>query len=635
MSSGMMMIQENIVPGNLRKQLAVAVRSVQWSYAIFWSPSPSQQGVLQWGEGYYNGVIKTRKTFQTMELKPDKMGLQRSEQLRELYLSLLDGECSETQSKRPAASLSPEDLSDAEWYYLVCMSFVFSPSQGLPGSVLAAAQPTWLYNAQNADSKVFSRSLLAKSASIQTVLCFPYLGGVMELGVTELVQEDPNLIQHVKTSLLDFSKPDCSDKSMSAAHNADDNQDPMSALLIHNKAETEMDLEDINFPMEDLRFCQDGDLHEEFDMGSPDDCSFNTELHHQTEDSFMMEDVNGGASQVQSWHLIDDDFSIGVPGSVNSSDCISQVFEDQKNFSNSNKLKNRRCLKELQDCNDTKLSSLDITDEDLHYKRIVTTVLRRSAGPLSFHTRDCKSSFSAWSQMGLGNVQKFKPHQSILKKVLFEVPMMHCDNSLKPVGDDNDVCKDKMVTEDEKLLALWTMVPTISQADKASILDDTIKYVQQLEARVEELQSSTGLADDETENRKKPADTVEHTSDNYDSRNDSSKKTWVHKRKASHVEYGTEDSELNSITLKEGNAFDMNVRIQEQEVAIEIRCAWREYLLLDIMDAVNNLHLDAHSVQSATHDGIFTLSVNSKFRGTAIGSARMIKQAIWKVANKC
>ena len=64
-----------------------------------------------------------------MELKADKMGLQRSEQLRELYESLLEGE-TDQQSKRPSAALSPEDLSDAEWYYLVCMSFVFNPGEG-------------------------------------------------------------------------------------------------------------------------------------------------------------------------------------------------------------------------------------------------------------------------------------------------------------------------------------------------------------------------------------------------------------------------------------------------------------------------------------------------------------------------
>lgn len=64
-----------------------------------------------------------------MELNADEMGLQRSEQLRELFESLSAGEAS-PQYRRPSAALSPEDLSDAEWYYLVCMSFVFNTGQG-------------------------------------------------------------------------------------------------------------------------------------------------------------------------------------------------------------------------------------------------------------------------------------------------------------------------------------------------------------------------------------------------------------------------------------------------------------------------------------------------------------------------
>ncbi|XP_057747624.1 uncharacterized protein LOC130966816 [Arachis stenosperma] len=45
------------------------------------------QGV-ELGEGYYNRDIKTRKTSQGVELNSDQIGLQRSEQLRELYKSL-------------------------------------------------------------------------------------------------------------------------------------------------------------------------------------------------------------------------------------------------------------------------------------------------------------------------------------------------------------------------------------------------------------------------------------------------------------------------------------------------------------------------------------------------------------------
>lgn len=86
--------------------------------------------MLEWGEGYYNGDIKTRKTVEGIEPKADKIGLQRNEQLRELYKALLEGESTDQQAKVPSAALSPEDLTDAEWYYLLCMSFVFNIGEG-------------------------------------------------------------------------------------------------------------------------------------------------------------------------------------------------------------------------------------------------------------------------------------------------------------------------------------------------------------------------------------------------------------------------------------------------------------------------------------------------------------------------
>lgn len=85
--------------------------------------------VLEWSDGFYNGDIKTRKTVQATELDADQSYLRRSEQLRDLYESLSAGD-NDLQARRPAAALSPEDLSDTEWYYLVCMSFAFSIGQG-------------------------------------------------------------------------------------------------------------------------------------------------------------------------------------------------------------------------------------------------------------------------------------------------------------------------------------------------------------------------------------------------------------------------------------------------------------------------------------------------------------------------
>ncbi|KAJ6940363.1 transcription factor EGL1-like isoform X2 [Populus alba x Populus x berolinensis] len=639
----------------LRKQLAVAVRSVQWSYAIFWSLSTRQKGVLEWGDGYYNGDIKTRKV-QATELKADKIGLQRSEQLRELYKSLLGGDDGQ-QAKRSSPALSPEDLSDEEWYYLVCMSFVFNPGEGLPGRALASKQTIWLCNAQYADSKVFSRSLLAKSASIQTVVCFPYLEGVMELGVTELVTEDPSLIQHIKASLLDFSKPDCSEKSPSAAHNGDDDEDPMSTKISHEIVDS-LALENLYTPTDDIELEQEGinDLHgnlrEEFKRNSPDDCSDGCEYNHQTEDS-MHEGLNGGVSQVQSWHFMDDEFSDDVLDSMNSSECISEGVVKQGKAVLSSKEKNVTRLQSqvFQEGNHTKLSSFDLGgDDDLHYRRTMWVILKSSSQSIEnpcFQSGDHKSSFFSWKKRAVNGLMP-RVQQNMLKKILFSVPLIYGGHSHRFEKENGgtdclkklegcEPCKehyksDKQRVKD-KFIALRSMVPFISEIDKESILSDTINYLKQLESRVAELESFKGWIDHEAGHRRSYMDMGDQTSDNDDIKKiDNGKRSWVNKRKALDIDEA--ELELDGVSPQDGMPLDLKVCTKEKEVLIEIRCPYREYMLLDLMDEINKLQLDVHAVQSSTLDGIFALTLKSKFRGTAAAPAGMIKQALWKIAGK-
>ncbi|KAA8550881.1 hypothetical protein F0562_002565 [Nyssa sinensis] len=189
----------------LQSMLQTAVQTVQWTYSLFWQLCP-QQGILVWGDGYYNGAIKTRKTIQPMEVSTEEASLQRSQQLRELYDSLSAGESSQ-QTRRPCAALSPEDLTESEWFYLMCSSFSFPPGVGLPGKAYANRQHVWVTGANEVDSEVFSRAILAKSAHVQTVVCIPLLDGVVELATTERVQEDLGLIHHVKSCFIDNHHP--------------------------------------------------------------------------------------------------------------------------------------------------------------------------------------------------------------------------------------------------------------------------------------------------------------------------------------------------------------------------------------------------------------------------------------------
>nr|QTO65809.1 transparent testa 8 [Aristolochia lindneri] len=228
-------------PPRLQEMLRAAVQGLRWTYSLFWQLCP-HQGVLVWGEGYYNGAIKTRKTVQPMEVSAEEASLHRSQQLRELYDSLAaGGESTSTGNqqqqqpplRRPTAALQPEDLTESEWFYLMCVSFSFPLGVGLPGKAYARRQHVWLTGANEADSKVFSRAILAKSACIQTVMCVPIMGGVLELGTTERVQEDLGLMRLAKSFFLEddhldvrrvrcVSKPALSEQSTSNPASVED-----------------------------------------------------------------------------------------------------------------------------------------------------------------------------------------------------------------------------------------------------------------------------------------------------------------------------------------------------------------------------------------------------------------------------
>ncbi|GMI76336.1 GLABRA 3, GLABROUS 3 [Hibiscus trionum] len=624
------------VPKNLKKQLALAVRNIQWSYAIFWSISTRQPGVLEWGDGYYNGDIKTRKTIQAVELNADQLGLQRSEQLRQLYESLSATQSNPQARKPSAAALSPEDLTDTEWYYLVCMSFVFNIDQGLPGRTFSSGQPVWLYNAHCADSKVFSRSLLAK-----TVVCFPFSGGVVELGVTDLVLEDFSLVQRIKTLFLDVPQPIVSDKSIRVAGNDDDLACPaLDPLIIDTK-------------LSPILGC------ELLETASPDDSPDGLEPMQPGEDSFLVQGIDGGASQVQSWQFMDDEFSNCVHHSLNSSDCISQTFADHRNIIplGQEEKDNDNGLQDVEECNRTKPASFDLQSDDLHFHAVLSAILKSShpliLGP-QFRNSNKESSFVSWRENGSVKPWKARDEnsQNLLKKVLFFVPHMH-DRGLLESPETNgvrdavwrpeadEICGNRALPErkkrgkiNERLMILKSMVPANSKADKVSILDVTIDYLHDLERRVAELESCRELTELETRTKRKPHDRVERTSDNYgNNRITNGKISPLSKRKACDTE--EVDEEIDYVASKDGSTDNITVSVNNKECRIELKCPWREGVLLEIMDALSTLSFDCHSVQSSTTEGILSLTIESKYKGSSVAKAGTIKQALQRITWRC
>lgn len=615
------------VPGNLRKQLALAVRGIQWSYAIFWSTPVTQPGVLKWIDGYYNGDIKTRKTVQAGEVNEDQLGLHRTEQLKELYSSLLTGESEEDlqpQAKRPSASLSPEDLTDTEWYFLVCMSFVFDVGQGLPGKTLATNETVWLCNAHQAESRVFSRSLLAKSASIQTVVCFPYLGGVIELGVTELVTEDPNLIQQIKNSFLEVDHSVISKRPNYVSNDAKNDMNSVSQKPDHNALENDA------YPVE---------------INSPHDSSNGFVANKEAEDSLMVVDGIGETSQAQSWRFMDDNMSNGANNSLNSSDCISQNNANCEKLSSlsSGEKETKPCPLDHQENDQKKPHLLDHQRDDAQYQAVLSTLLKSSdqltLGP-HFRNMNKKSSFAGWKT----DIQmpRFGTAQKLLKKVLLEVPRMHAGvihkfsrengkkNSLWRAEVD-DIDRNRVISErrrrekiNERFMHLASMLPTSSKADKISLLDETIEYMKELERRVQELEARSA---------RRSNDTAEQTSDNCGtSKFNDIRGSLPNKRKAFDMDE-MEPESCNGL-LKRSSADSIVINMIDKEVSIKMSCLWSESLLLKIMEALTDLHMDCHTVQSSNIDGILSIAIESKSTGSktvAVGTIReALQRVVWK-----
>ncbi|KAK4435359.1 Transcription factor GLABRA 3 [Sesamum alatum] len=622
------------VPQNLRKRLALAVRSIQWSYAIFWSISSRQPGVLEWGDGYYNGDIKTRKTVQAAEVNADQLGLQRSDQLRELFESLSLGETS-PQAKRPTAALSPEDLTDAEWYFLVCMSFVFNVDQGLPGRTLAKNQTIWLCNAHRADTKAFSRSLLAKSASIQTIVCFPHLGGVVELGTTELVAEDLDLIQYIKTSFLE---------SPSVAVPSVTNR--VSNNIVSNNGLNREVPDCANMPEDGLdQFLDCPDT----DNCSPNDCSNDFADNLLREESNLVEVVDGE----QSWPFMDDAISNCLNNSMNSSDCVSQTYEDPETplpLSDGKKETNS-CIRETQECNQNNTSG--VQGNDVHYQSVLSNLLKSShqliLGPY-FGKGSRGSSFVSWRKGGSPGAlapQSGTTPQRLLKKVLLEVARMH-ENCRLESGKNNgnskpeveEVDRNHVLSErkrrekiNERFTILGSLVPSGGKVDKVSILDHTIEYLRELERRVEELESYKEATEVGSSTQSKPLDAIERTSDNYGpTKTGNTKKPSTNKRKASEME--KTGGENNRARLRDSSTDNITVTIADKDVLIEMRCSWRECVLLEVMEAVSKLHLDTQSFQSSIDNAILSMTIKAKCKGLKSASAAVIRQALQKVVRK-
>ncbi|XP_010278105.1 PREDICTED: basic helix-loop-helix protein A-like isoform X2 [Nelumbo nucifera] len=678
------------VSNRLQQMLKSAVQSVQWTYSLFWRICP-QQGILVWGDGYYNGQIKTRKTVQPMEVSAEEASLQRSQQLRELYESLSGSETNQP-ARRPSAALSPEDLTETEWFYLMCVSFSFAPGVELPGKAFARRHHVWLSGANEVDSKVFSRSILAK-----TVICIPLMDGVVEFGTTERVQEDLRLVQQVKSFFVEHHnppKPALSEHSTSnPATSVDrpqfDSSPPLPAVYTiadppanvnENDEEEEEDEEDEeedevesdseaqtgrgshpNAAQHPRRICPPINQG-----GTPAQAAAEPSELMQLE---MSEDIRMGSPDDGSNNLESDVHILGASQSGGQ--------EDHQRRGDSYRAESaRRWPQSKQDQLGNGLQPPPLApqmdesaQEDSHYSQTVSTIIQRnssrwlessSVGPVGYSAH---SAFSKWNCRNdhLLHLRLEGTSQWLLKYILFTVPFLHNkyrdENSPKSRDGDsaarfrkgtpqdelsaNHVLAERRRREklNERFIILRSLVPFVTKMDKASILGDTIEYVKQLRKKIQDLESRNRQM--ESDQRPRNEDTQKTSS---------SKEQWsVHGNSGITLperSRGFAGSDKRKLRIVEGAGGrrpsrmvgnTVEVSIIESDALLELQCPYRDGLLIDIMQMLRELRFEITAVHSSSTNGIFNAELRAKVKENVNEkkpSIAEVKRAIHQIINE-
>uniref|UniRef100_A0A0E0LIH0 Uncharacterized protein n=1 Tax=Oryza punctata TaxID=4537 RepID=A0A0E0LIH0_ORYPU len=636
--------------GEAQAALQAVAQSLRWTYSLLWQLCPHKGSSLVWAEGHYNGAVKTRKSTvmqppagasaaaaaEEEEDDADHAARHRSRQLRELYDWLQQAgenasgggvQTSTAASRRPGAALSPEDLTETEWFFLMSASYSFPPGVGLPGRAFARRGHVWLTGANEVDSKVFLRAILAK-----TVVCIPVVDGVLEIGTTEKVEEDMGLIQYARGIFMDqhgiHMKPTLSQHSTSNPV-TNTHQHPIQVQMqLGITSQTKFDYSD------ELNAEEENDETEEEGMLGSDTNNTDTErnsgqLQMQMQDQLNMvrNDHQKMTNNAVSSELMQCEMSEAVRDG-----CSNNILEDEIQMLMD--CQNSNCQFNLQGpdepyhswhfpCegleNDYQPATEDQvkSPENTHYPKTLMTILhyntqrQQEMNIKNYLPVSEKSSFSRWTTPEGTDDDKTMISQGttqrMLKSILMIVPSSDCSYREAETPESRG---GKGASGTRKVGAIQGDF-SANHMDKASILGDTIEYVKQLRNRIQELESSSSSS----RAARIPSATVTATAAAAGRR-----------RKRSTATAATAAEGMSSSNASGGGnggeaAEVVQVSIIESDALLELRCGCGGgggggggggVLLLRVMQAMQELQLEVTAVQASCAGGELLAELRAK-----------------------
>ncbi|CAI0377917.1 unnamed protein product [Linum tenue] len=508
------------------------------------------------------------------------------------YESLLStGE--QAAAKRPCAALSLR--FDGDGVVLSHVRLLLLPSR-LTGKAYAKRQHVWLSGANEVDSKIYSRAILAK-----TVVCIPLLDGVLELGTTAKLQEDAGLIEHVKGFFTDqnyqhnpapkpaLSGHSTSDPVPSSDHPSSAFRSPLFPSTVFSPADDHTPAHDDDEEPDDLEIDEDDDEEQ-----LEDDCE-NSDAEAEAEPPAA------GSQPIELMQLdMSEDIRLGSPddGGSNQLDSNFNLFGSQRW---------RSLMMEADCCGGIDFQppqpmDQELSQEDTHYSQTVSAVLQnhhrlgRSGGwptTTTSSTTACsppQSAFATWTNYvavadhppELGTTTTTS--QWALKYMLFNVPYLHAKHHPE---EEKDSPKSGAGRVRDELSANHVM----AERRRREKLNERSK-IQELEARNRQLAEPQRITRSEMKKKGRGAAAA-------------------------------------------AAAASVEVSIIERDALLELQCEHREGLLLDMMQKLREMRIEVTAVQSSlSSNGVLVAELRAKVKENAVRkkvSIVEVKRAIHEI----
>lgn len=620
--------------------------SESWTYAIFWQLSSEASGssVLGWGDGYYKGPRemteeeRATKKAASVDVTAADQEL-RKKVLRDLHALINPNGTGDTDP----ADFSGDDgtvdgeVTDAEWFYLVSMMQSFVNGCGVPGQAFSSAAPIWIIGSERLQSYNCDRARQAQQFGIQTMVCIPSPNGVVELGSTDLIPQNWDLMQTARNSFT-FAIPD----SLWEENHTQNDPDP-ALWLTEPPAEPKTDLEKKQQQMPNAETETETEaLHSFFphelgfsDFGFPNGEGENTVQKLVVEDCGQKEDKSSQdltGSQVfyqQNWQAQTScktevvDIPVFQTGKKPSTNGITLSFENPYVSQGFVGWGDEKMKRPARNAKEDGSGVLCFTSEVVAASVSASASVSAAAALPMNGAAGVKSSVESEHSDVEASFKEAECSQAFVERRPRKRGRKPANGREEPL---NHVEAERQRREklNQRFYALRAVVPNVSKMDKASLLGDAISYINELRIKVQDSESHKKDLQSQLEALKKELVTRE-SSGGFSASN-----FGLLKNPSS----DPSNLDVKGLGLKnQCPNVELEVRILGREAMVRVQCPKKNHPVARLMVAFKELELEVHHASVSTVKELMIQTVILNMTGIVYTQEQLNAALLSKVAD--